>query len=171
LFCATVAGANACVNLYSQTEMSKADCIEPYAYLRTVFIALPQVTSVAECMQPVGISSRTTHKAIPMNKEGKLELIESRKQHHEFVKNQIISQASHCESLNILEAGCGRRWPYDLAGIKYTLTGVDVDKEALEARKNIQSDLREEIVGDLCTVDLGAEVYDVIYCSYVLEHV
>jgi SAM-dependent methyltransferase len=122
-------------------------------------------------MQPIGNSSRTTHKARPMNKEGKLKIIASREQHHEFIENRIISQASHRESLNILEAGCGRRWPYNLEGIKYTLTGVDVDKEALEARKNIVSDLHEAIEGDLCTVDLGVEVYDVIYCSYVLEHV
>jgi hypothetical protein len=52
-------------------------------------------------------------------------------------QSQIISQASRGESLNILEAGCGRHWPYDLTEIKHTLTGVDVDKEALEARKNI----------------------------------
>jgi transposase len=48
LFCDTVAGANASANLYSLIETAKANDIEPYAYLRTVFTALPQATSVDE---------------------------------------------------------------------------------------------------------------------------
>lgn len=48
LFCDTVAGANASANLYSLIETAKANGIEPYAYLRTVFTALPQETSVDE---------------------------------------------------------------------------------------------------------------------------
>ena len=43
LFCDTVAGANAnaSANLYSLIETAKANGIEPYAYLRTVFSELP----------------------------------------------------------------------------------------------------------------------------------
>lgn len=48
LFCDTVAGANASANLYSLIETAKANGIEPYAYLRTVFTELPQATSVGE---------------------------------------------------------------------------------------------------------------------------
>jgi hypothetical protein len=48
LFCDTVAGANASANLYSLIETAKANGIEPYAYLRTVFAELPQATSVDE---------------------------------------------------------------------------------------------------------------------------
>jgi len=48
LFCDTVAGANASANLYSLIETAKANGIEPYGYLRTVFIELPQATSVDE---------------------------------------------------------------------------------------------------------------------------
>ena len=44
LFCDTVAGANASANLYSLIETAKANGIEPYAYLRTVFTELPQAT-------------------------------------------------------------------------------------------------------------------------------
>ena len=44
----TVAGANASANLYSLIETAKANGIEPYAYLRTVFTELPQATSVDE---------------------------------------------------------------------------------------------------------------------------
>jgi transposase len=48
LFCDTVAGANASANLYSLIETAKANGIEPYAYLRTVFTELPQAASVEE---------------------------------------------------------------------------------------------------------------------------
>lgn len=48
LFCDTVNGANASANLYSLIETAKANGIEPYAYLRTVFTELPNATSVEE---------------------------------------------------------------------------------------------------------------------------
>ena len=48
MFCDPVAGANASANLYSLIETAKANGIEPYAYLRTVFTELPQATSVQE---------------------------------------------------------------------------------------------------------------------------
>lgn len=34
------------------------------------------------------------------------------------------------DGLNILEAGCGRRWPLELS-VSYRLVGVDPDEEAL----------------------------------------
>lgn len=46
-----------------------------------------------------------------------------------------------------------------------------MDKDAMEIRKNTLADLHETIVGDLCTVALEEERYDVIYCSFVLEHI
>lgn len=48
LFCDTVAGANASANLYSLIETAKANSIEPYAYLKTVFTELPNAASVEE---------------------------------------------------------------------------------------------------------------------------
>jgi len=48
LFCDTVGGTNASVNLYRLIETAKASGIEPYAYLRTVLTELPQATSVDE---------------------------------------------------------------------------------------------------------------------------
>jgi len=48
LFCDTVAGANASASLYSLIGTAKANDIEPYAYLRTVFTDSPQATSVDE---------------------------------------------------------------------------------------------------------------------------
>ena len=112
-----------------------------------------------------------TLKDIRMSKERYLELIKDRKQMNEMIESLIIKKASNSEPIHILEAGCGSRWPFRLEGIQYNLTGIDMDKDALEIRKNTVSDLHETIEGDLCSVDLGADRYDVIYSSFVLEHI
>ncbi len=59
LFCDTVAGANASANLYSLIESAKANGIEPYAYLKTVFTALPNASTVedVEALLPVADES------------------------------------------------------------------------------------------------------------------
>jgi transposase len=58
LFCDTVAGARASANLYSLIETAKANKLEPYAYLRTVFTQLPRAESVEaiEQLLPVPLS-------------------------------------------------------------------------------------------------------------------
>jgi SAM-dependent methyltransferase len=72
----------------------------------------------------------------------------------------------------ILEAGCGRKWPLKLDGVSYHLTAVDVDRDALEARKTVTRDIDDVFVGDLRTSDLFAPAsFDVIYNSFVLEHI
>jgi transposase len=55
LFCDTVNGANASANLYSLVETARANGIEAYAYLKTVFTELPNATSVEaiEALLPV----------------------------------------------------------------------------------------------------------------------
>jgi len=68
--------------------------------------------------------------------------------------------------VRILEAGCGRHWGLKLA-IPYTLTGIDLDREALAAR----TDLNRTIVGDLRTAEFPPGSFDVVYCAFVLEHV
>jgi SAM-dependent methyltransferase len=70
------------------------------------------------------------------------------------------------QPLQILEAGCGRYWPLRLS-VPYTLTGLDMDPDALAAR----SDLRHAVVGDLRFAEFPPQSFDVIYCSFVLEHV
>lgn len=48
LFSNSVAGAKASANLYSLIETAKASGLEPYAYLRKVFSAIPNATTVEE---------------------------------------------------------------------------------------------------------------------------
>ena len=57
LFADTVAGAHASANLYSLIETAKANGIEPYAYLKTVFTELPKATTVddIEALLPVPV--------------------------------------------------------------------------------------------------------------------
>lgn len=74
--------------------------------------------------------------------------------------------------LEILEAGCGRKWPLNLDGVDYRLTGIDLDAHALESRVATVGDLHEAIVGDLTERGTITESrYDVIYSSFVLEHI
>jgi transposase len=45
MFSTSVQGAKASANLYSLIETAKANGLEPYAYLKTVFSKLPNITS------------------------------------------------------------------------------------------------------------------------------
>lgn len=73
--------------------------------------------------------------------------------------------------LRFLEAGCGKSWNLKPAGLKFHLTGIDFSKEALDIRRTQIKDLDEGIVGDLRTVPVPPDSFDLIYCSYVLEHI
>jgi len=68
--------------------------------------------------------------------------------------------------LRVLEAGCGRCWPLQLS-VPFNLTGVDLDRDALAAR----TDLDQAVLGDLRTVQFAPSSFDVIYSAFVLEHV
>lgn len=101
----------------------------------------------------------------------KLKLFKTRAHESELLETSIKRKAVDASALRILEAGCGRKWPLNLGGIEYTITGVDLDKDALEFRKTKIGDLDETILGDLRSVELDENSYDVIYNSFVLEHV
>jgi len=88
-----------------------------------------------------------------------------------LIEDHIRRELRQAGPVRILEAGCGRKWPLDLKGIKRTLTGLDIDKAALDIRKNVTRDLDDTIHGDLRYADLGAGQFDVIYSAYVLEHI
>jgi SAM-dependent methyltransferase len=111
-------------------------------------------------------------KEILVKYERRLEVFKDRKKEREMIEKLIRKKVSdNNKIIHILEAGCGRRWPYKLEGIPYVLTGVDIDKRALEMRKNTLADLDIAIEGDLTWINLDADKYDVIYCEFVLEHI
>jgi len=87
------------------------------------------------------------------------------------LENAIKSISDGETPLQILEAGSGQFWPLDLSGIDYHLTGVDLDRQAMEIRMQDRKDLDEAIVMDLRDMDFGDRKFDVIYNSYVLEHI
>lgn len=100
-----------------------------------------------------------------------LKLFDSYEQEADLLEGHVKELSDGKRELEILEAGCGRRWPLKLDGIKYRLTGVDIDQKALDSRVNTIKDLDEAIVADLRHLDLGSRKFDVIYNSFVLEHV
>lgn len=89
----------------------------------------------------------------------------------ELQEAAIRRTATDGKVIEILEAGCGRSWPFKLNGVRYRITGIDLDADALKHRVEVQRDLHEAVVGDLQTVSMQAEKFDVIYCSFVLEHI
>ena len=84
---------------------------------------------------------------------------------------QHLKSIGHDGELAILEAGCGRKWPLDLGDTRYRLTGVDLDADALAHRRDVIRDLHVAVHGDLATVSIEPESFDVVYSSFVLEHV
>lgn len=74
------------------------------------------------------------------------------------------------DHLDILEAGCGRYWHIELHGKSHRIVGVDMDQLAVEARQKRHGDLDEVIIGDIVTVELPRQSFDVIYCAFLLEH-
>jgi SAM-dependent methyltransferase len=87
------------------------------------------------------------------------------------VENAIQAVAREGQTLEVLEAGCGQAWYIKMPGLKYRLTGVDLDPEAVAIRKQQFNDLDQVMIGDLRTVQLPSNHYDVIYNAFVLEHV
>lgn len=88
-----------------------------------------------------------------------------------LLEDLIRRQARPDSTLQILEAGCGREWYFGLNDVSFEVTGVDEDSHALAYRKNEKGDLDHCIIGDLRAIDLPAAYFDVVYCSFVLEHI
>ena len=100
-----------------------------------------------------------------------LPLVTSYADEHRRAEVAIRNEARPHRPLRILEAGCGQRWFADLGGIDYHLTGVDRDAAAMAIRQSRHGDLHEARLGDLLTIDLPSGAFDVVYSSFVLEHV
>ena len=100
----------------------------------------------------------------------RLEILASEEEKFAFIAARMRAAGGDAP-LKILEAGCGRWWPFTTIGVPYHLTGVDIDAKALAFRKESRGDLDEAIVGDLQSVNLPDAAFDAIYCNCVLEHV
>jgi SAM-dependent methyltransferase len=101
----------------------------------------------------------------------KVNLLKSRAEERRLLEKYIKQKATDGPPLHILEAGCGQFWPLDLKDIQFTITGNDIDENVLHLRKAKHNDLNEMVVGDLRFLDIQTNRYDVIYNSYVLEHI
>ena len=82
-----------------------------------------------------------------------------------------VARSARDGQIRVLEAGCGQKWGLKPEGLDLHITGVDTDAEAMRIRQETVKDLQTAIVGDLRDVELPAGEFDVVYCSYVLEHV
>ena len=72
--------------------------------------------------------------------------------------------------VRIVEAGCGRRWALGDLGTEIHVTGIDRDREALRLRVERQKDLDVAIHGDLMDVEVPHGQSDLVFSSWVLEH-
>jgi SAM-dependent methyltransferase len=99
-----------------------------------------------------------------------LMLVRSGPEEHELLSD-YLKDRFRSGPLAVLEAGCGQKWGLDLGGMDLHITGVDLDEESMRIRRDNEGDLDEAIVGDLRTVDLGDRRFDLVYSSFVLEHV
>jgi SAM-dependent methyltransferase len=100
---------------------------------------------------------------------GPLRQLASRAEEHALMREHLERSRPADGSLRVLEAGCGRSWPFDLPDA--TITGVDLDEAALRIRREVRRDLDEAIVGDVCALDFDDRQFDAVYSAYVLEHV
>lgn len=100
-----------------------------------------------------------------------LTILPTREEEHARMTAQVRARCPADRPLEVLEAGCGRRWPIDMQGLNYHLVGLDADEAALRARREIVGDLHETLLGDLRSAAFPAGRFDIIYNSFVLEHV
>lgn len=106
-----------------------------------------------------------------MNAMGALELTDSLRHQFEIIESWLQRRKQVDRDIQILEAGCGQRWDLNLGNSGYFLTGVDLDSAALKLRIEISKDLHRAVEGDLRSVQFEPGSFDVIYNSFVLEHV
>ena len=87
----------------------------------------------------------------------------------QYVKTHFSKQSQR--PIKVLEAGCGQKPFLEPTTMNYQITGVDASSEAIALRNQNRGDLERSIVGDITTIALPANEYDIVCSSYVLEHV
>jgi SAM-dependent methyltransferase len=92
------------------------------------------------------------------------------KEEERALLGEAVGQSLSAGPVRVLEAGCGSYW-FIHSDVPVHITGVDTDAAAMRLRQERTGDLDVAIVGDLRSVQLPSEAFDVAYCSYVLEHV
>lgn len=88
---------------------------------------------------------------------------------------QLTASVKHAlagrpQPVRIVEAGCGRKWALGDLGTEIHVTGIDLDPEALRLRIERRKDLDVAIHGDLMEVEVPACSCDMVFSSWVLEH-
>ena len=106
-----------------------------------------------------------------MIKRAALETIQDSRLCIAKLEQAIVSRVADSRAIEILEAGCGRQWDLRLGGLPYRLTGIDLDREALDYRLHVVKDLHEGILGNLSDHDFRDRQFDVVYSAFVLEHI
>lgn len=127
--------------------------------------------SFSSVFRSVSIQERPTAMKTVAQRTRPLVVFHAPQQESAMMMRHMAAKASSQEELLILEAGCGNSWELDLAGVRYVLTGVDMNEAALNIRRFQKCDLHEAVLGDLRTIDLAENKYDVVYNSFVLEHI
>jgi SAM-dependent methyltransferase len=94
-----------------------------------------------------------------------LKMLDSQAQEIQCIE-QVINRQFAGRNINALDVGCGRKWVLRLS-MPCTITGIDTDEAALAQRDDLDVALPE----DVRTVQLAKNRFDLIYCSYVLEHI
>lgn len=100
-----------------------------------------------------------------------LEIVPSPVEEVDRLSRSVVEHFRGRDEIDVLEAGCGQNWWLQLNGLRYNLTGIDINPEALRLRTTTQQDLDEAILGDLRTANFDNEAFDLIYNAFVLEHI
>ncbi len=87
-------------------------------------------------------------------------------EHRVKLQSFINGYINKKEEIDVLEAGCGSRNNFSFPAETVRFTGMDISEKQLGRNKNLD----KKILGDLQTYDLGENVYDIIMCWNVLEH-
>ena len=97
-------------------------------------------------------------------------ILRTRTAEFEVIKSAMATKFEN-KNVRILEAGCGRKWEYTIPeDVTPYIIGVDVDEAAMQLRSTLENDLDEMHCCDLLDAPIPSGSADIIYCSFVFEH-